>query len=70
MPSTENATRSSGIVYGVYIAGMCGTCLRSIEGIPDHCIKASPKHGRWNLGSHGPIYDFAGKVTRARIFRS
>ena len=43
------------------------------KGISDHCVTAFPqllKHGRWTLGSHGSTYDFAGKVTRARIFRS
>ena len=68
MPSTEDATRSPGIVYGVYIAGMCGICLQSIKGIPEHCVKAFPKllkHGRWNVGSHGAIHNFAGMVTRA-----
>ena len=73
MPSTENDIRSSGIVYEVYIAGMYGICLPIIEGIPDHYVTAFPwllKHGRWTEGSHGSIYDFAGKVTRTRIFRS
>lgn len=38
------------------MAGMCGISLCSIEGIPDHCVKTSPKllkHGRWNVGSDG-----------------
>ena len=73
MPSTGTVLRSSESFYEVCIAGMYRICLRVIEGISDHCVTAFPKllkHGRWTVGSHGSIYDFAGKVIRAKIFRS